>query len=142
MWLIVAIQQDVREPHMGRHGKSIAEQNSSPVQTEVATTRFRNNDRAKRSAGPEAISSKRTIRRSELFKLIPLAKSTIYRMEQCGEFPRRFFLTPRCVVWDLGEVEAWIEERRRASDAEQIETGPFPDVHRRKRNPVRQPIPD
>src|SRR5713101_3691066 len=27
------------------------------------------------------------------------------------------FLTSRRVVWDLAEVEAWIEERRRASDA-------------------------
>jgi prophage regulatory protein len=70
--------------------------------------------------------------------MIPLAKSTIYRMEQRGEFPRRFFLTPRCVVWDLSEVEAWINDRRRASEAAEIETGPFPDVHQRKRNPVRQ----
>ncbi|MDN5872001.1 MAG: AlpA family transcriptional regulator [Nitrococcus sp.] len=25
-------------------------------------------------------------------------------MERRGEFPRRFNLTPRCVVWDLEEV--------------------------------------
>lgn len=124
---------------MGRHGKSTVERNSSSIQVETGNTAPRYNDRAKRPLGSETVSPKRTIRRSELFKLIPLAKSTVYRMEQRGEFPRRFFLTPRCVVWDLGEVEAWIEERRRASDAEQIETGPFPDVHRRKRNPVRQP---
>ena len=37
--------------------------------------------------------------------------------------PRRFFLTSRCLVWDLAEVEAWIEERRRASDAASIQRG-------------------
>jgi len=34
--------------------------------------------------------------------------------EQRGEFPQRFYLTSRTVVWDLSEVEAWLEERRRA----------------------------
>lgn len=96
------------------------------------------NDAANRASSSQTRPPKRTIRHTELFRMIPLAKSTIYRMEQRGEFPRRFFLTPRCVVWDLSEVEAWIDSRRRASDAAEIETGPFPDVHQRKRNPVRQ----
>ncbi|MEO5760401.1 MAG: AlpA family phage regulatory protein, partial [Mesorhizobium sp.] len=47
---------------------------------------------------------KRTIRRHQLREMVPLADSTIYEMEQRGEFPRRFALTPRCVVWDLSEV--------------------------------------
>ena len=52
---------------------------------------------------------RRTIRRHELRQIVPLAETTIYEMERRGEFPRRFNLTPRCVVWDLAEVEAWIE---------------------------------
>ena len=55
---------------------------------------------------------KRTIRRKELREIVPLADSTIYEMEQRGEFPRRFALTPRCVVWDLSEVQAWLAARR------------------------------
>lgn len=51
-------------------------------------------------------SIKRTIRRHELRQIVPLADTTIYEMEQRGEFPRRFALTTRCVVWDLAEVEA------------------------------------
>src|SRR3546814_3873116 len=54
---------------------------------------------------------KRMIRRHELRQLVPLADTTIYEMEQRGEFPRRFALTPRCVEWDLAEVEAWLTER-------------------------------
>jgi predicted DNA-binding transcriptional regulator AlpA len=40
----------------------------------------------------------RTIRRHELKQIVPLADSTIYEMEQRGEFPKRYALSPRCVV--------------------------------------------
>jgi prophage regulatory protein len=81
---------------------------------------------------------KRAIRRHELRSLVPLADTTIYEMERRGEFPRRFNLTSRCVVWDLAEIEAWIEERRLASNAAQIKRAPSPDVRRRKTRPVTQ----
>ena len=76
---------------------------------------------------------RRTIRRHELRQMVPLAETTIYEMERRGEFPRRFNLTPRCVVWDLAEVEAWIEERKQAPRANAAK----PDVHLRKTRPVR-----
>ena len=76
---------------------------------------------------------RRTIRRHELRQIVPLAETTIYEMERRGEFPRRFNLTPRCVVWDLAEVEAWVEERKLAPRGHTIK----PDVHQRKTRPVR-----
>ena len=75
---------------------------------------------------------RRTIRRQELRQIVPLAETTIYEMERRGEFPRRFNLTPRCVVWDLAEVEAWVEERKQAPRAGVSK----PDVHLRKTRPV------
>jgi predicted DNA-binding transcriptional regulator AlpA len=65
-------------------------------------------------SGPSTVLTglPRTIRRHELRLIVPLADSTIYEMEKRSEFPRRFNLTPRCVVWDLGEVETWLEQRR------------------------------
>jgi len=86
---------------------------------------------------PPAALFKRVIRRPELRKIVPLADTTIYEMEQRGEFPKRFFLTPRCVVWDLAEVEAWLNERRRASDADAIPKAPAPDVRQRRTRPVK-----
>jgi len=83
------------------------------------------------------IAMRRTVRRPELRKIVPLADTTIYEMEQRGKFPQRFYLTSRCVVWDLAEVEAWIEERRQASDAERIKRAPAPDVRKRRTRPVR-----
>ncbi|UTN88363.1 AlpA family phage regulatory protein [Pseudomonas aeruginosa] len=76
---------------------------------------------------------RRTIRRQELKQIIPLSDTTIYEMERRGEFPQRFNLTPRCVVWDLAEVEAWIEERKQAP---RRDIG-GPDVRLRKTRPVR-----
>ncbi|MBK1672287.1 AlpA family transcriptional regulator [Ectothiorhodospira shaposhnikovii] len=48
-------------------------------------------------------------------------------------FQDRFNLTPRCVVWDLAEVEARVEERKQAPRSSTSK----PDVHLRKTRPVR-----
>lgn len=73
---------------------------------------------------------RRTIRRSELRQIVPLADSTIYELERRGEFPQRFFLTARCVVWDLREVLAWIESRRQAG-SNAVKKAPKPDYRQR-----------
>lgn len=78
-------------------------------------------------------SLRRTIRRHQLREIVPLADSTIYGMEQRGEFPKRFALSPRCVVWDLAEVEAWLLARR----AKPILRAQSPDVAQRKTRPVK-----
>ena len=80
---------------------------------------------------------KRMLRRKELRLIVPLADTTIYEMERRGEFPRRFNLTLRCVVWDLAEVEAWIEQRRKDSDARLVSVAPSPDVRLRRTRPVK-----
>lgn len=79
----------------------------------------------------------RYVRRAELRRIVPLADTTIYGMEQRGDFPKRFYLAPRCPVWDLSEIEAWIAQRKRES-----ESGNFKPrhsaVHKRKWRPVRE----
>lgn len=80
---------------------------------------------------------RRTIRRQQLREIVPLADSTIYDMEQRGEFPQRFYLTSRCVVWDLAEVEAWLDSRRTASRAKAVKRAPSPDVKLRRARPVK-----
>ncbi|MGU3456019.1 helix-turn-helix transcriptional regulator [Brevundimonas sp. M1A4_2e] len=75
----------------------------------------------------------RTIKKTQLRQMIPLADSTIWEMERRGEFPKRFLLTPRCVVWDLAEIEAWLASRRRRP----IRPTPPPDVRKRISRPVR-----
>jgi prophage regulatory protein len=86
---------------------------------------------------PQTAPARRTIRRQQLREIVPLADTTIYEMEQRGKFPQRFYLTGRCVVWDLAEVEAWVELRREASKAKTINRAPSPDVRQRKTRPVK-----
>ena len=81
----------------------------------------------------ESVGITKTIRRRELREIVPLADSTIYEMEQRGEFPRRFALSPRCIVWDLAEVQAWVMARR----AKPIHRAHHPDVSKRKTRPVK-----
>ena len=47
-------------------------------------------------------------------------------------------ITARCVVWDLGEVMAWIQARRNASHTTKLKLAPLPDVHKRKRRQTTQ----
>lgn len=75
---------------------------------------------------------RRTIRRAELRQIVPLADSTIYELERKGEFPKRFFLTPRCVVWDLAEVEAWLQTRRQPGAQALVRKAPVPDYRLRR----------
>ncbi len=90
-------------------------------------------------AGPATVLTglPRTIRRHELRLIVPLADSTIYEMQRRGDFPHRFNLTPRCVVWDLEEVEAWLQQRRQTYFAGQARIAPGPDVRQRKTRPVK-----
>jgi prophage regulatory protein len=78
------------------------------------------------SAPSDSKSLRRTIRRTELRQIVPLADSTIYEMERRGEFPQRFFLTPRCVAWDLAEVMTWLDARRRGGSSV-VKKAPPPD---------------
>ena len=81
----------------------------------------------------EPLEIRKTIRRHQLREMVPLADSTIYEMEQRGDFPRRFALSPRCIVWDLAEVQAWLLSRR----AKPIARVQHPDVTKRHSRPVK-----
>lgn len=78
----------------------------------------------------------RAVRRRELRRIVPLADTTIYEMERRGDFPQRFYLTSKCVVWDLDEVEQWLTARRAECHAGRGRRAPAPDVHSRRQRPV------
>lgn len=110
-------------------------QNSQPA------SRLSSNQIAALRAAPDTLPSclpfKRNILRSELHAIVPLGDTTIYELEQRGEFPKRFYLTPRCVVWDLDEVEAWVKARRSADNSGEFVRAAGPDVRLRRQRPVR-----
>lgn len=71
----------------------------------------------------------RAIRRDELLAMVPLGHTTIYEMELRGEFPSRFYLTPRCAAWDLQAVLNWLDERQRTTSLRTIPAHSFPGIN-------------
>ena len=55
-------------------------------------------------------SSKKLIDKKTLLAMIPLC-------EMKGKFPRRIAVSSRKVVWDLAEVEEWIDTCRESGPA-------------------------
>ncbi len=80
------------------------------------------------------ILKRQTVRRKDLRRLVPLSDTTIYELEQKGQFPKRFYLTPRCAVWPLEEVLAWVDERRAACETGMADRAPHPDYRLRSAN--------
>ena len=54
----------------------------------------------------------RVLRRPAVIQKTGLCATTLYNLEKRGDFPSHFMLTPRCAVWDEGEVDAWLAKRR------------------------------
>ncbi|WP_375122638.1 helix-turn-helix transcriptional regulator [Pseudomonas sp. LW8] len=57
------------------------------------------------------------ISKRQLLAIIPLCERTIYNFEKQGKFPRRIALSSRKVVWDLAEIEAWIDTCKESGPA-------------------------
>lgn len=51
-----------------------------------------------------------------------LSRSSVYRLERRGEFPRRVMLTPYCCAWSADEIETWIEQRLQARSSTALRT--------------------
>ena len=44
-------------------------------------------------------------------ELTGLSRSTIYRIEMAGNFPKRIMLSNRCVRWPRLEVQEWVNQK-------------------------------
>lgn len=58
------------------------------------------------------------LRLPDVQRLSGLSRSSIYRLEQLGNFPQRVRLSERATAWRADEVLGWIESRPRASASE------------------------
>lgn len=59
-------------------------------------------------------SVSRLLRQDEVCDRTGLSRTTIWRRERDGDFPRRVQLGDNTVAWVESEVEEWIESRPRA----------------------------
>lgn len=51
------------------------------------------------------------IDQKELLKILPLSRSTLWRMRRCGQFPRAVQLTRGRIGYVREEVDAWMKSR-------------------------------
>ena len=48
----------------------------------------------------------------DLQRIVPLSRTTIWRLERQGEFPRRMRISTNRVGWLLSDVEEWSASRQ------------------------------
>ena len=55
------------------------------------------------------------LRLSEVSQRVGLSRSTIWRQERTGSFPKRRKISRNAVAWLQSEIEAWITSREHAT---------------------------
>ena len=60
---------------------------------------------------PPDSAAERFIREAEVYKLTGLSRTTRWRLEQKGKFPRRRRLSQNAVAWLESEVRTWMASR-------------------------------
>ena len=58
------------------------------------------------------------LRTPEVTNITGLSRTTLWRLERRGDFPRRIRLSPNSTGWLESEIEGWIESRPRKSSSE------------------------
>jgi prophage regulatory protein len=58
------------------------------------------------------MNQNKLLRFKEVKQLIGLSRSSIWRLEKSGNFPRRRRLSSLAVGWLSSEVESWIDSRK------------------------------
>jgi len=84
---------------------------------------------------PRRLLPEELILKGALKLLVPISDTTVWRMERRGEFPRRIRVSPRRVAWRRSEIEAWLEQRQRASLVVSTAVASSPQSQRRPGRP-------
>ena len=56
------------------------------------------------------------LRLPDVQKLTGLSRSSVYRLESIGDFPKRVYLSVRATAWRENELLDWIETRPRVNE--------------------------
>jgi prophage regulatory protein len=60
-----------------------------------------------READAEESGLRRMLSEAEVLAMIPVSRTTLFRMEKAGRFPRSTYISPNRRIWFLDEVRAW-----------------------------------
>jgi predicted DNA-binding transcriptional regulator AlpA len=54
-----------------------------------------------------ACGPRRVLNEAQVLAIIPVGRTTLYRMEKTGRFPRSTYISPNRRVWFEDEIVAW-----------------------------------
>ncbi|WP_370143091.1 helix-turn-helix transcriptional regulator [Bradyrhizobium yuanmingense] len=63
--------------------------------------------RANRRQAPRGSAPRHMINESQVLAIIPVSRTTLYRMEKAGRFPKATYISPNRRVWYEDEITAW-----------------------------------
>jgi len=69
-----------------------------------------------------AAARRRLIRNAEVRNRTGLSKTSIWRGQRNGTFPKPIKSSPGCVAWLEDEIEAWIDSRVTARDCQKLQS--------------------
>lgn len=64
-------------------------------------------DAAKGDGAPGQSGLRRMLSEEQVLATVPVSRTTLYRMEKAGRFPRSTYISPNRRVWYVDEIVAW-----------------------------------
>jgi prophage regulatory protein len=63
---------------------------------------------------PENSGPRRMLNEAQVLQIVPVSRTTLYRMEKAGRFPRSTYISPNRRIWYENEITDWqraVDER-------------------------------
>jgi prophage regulatory protein len=56
---------------------------------------------------PDKSAPRRMLSEKQVLEIVPVGRTTLYRMEKAGRFPRSTYISPNRRIWFADEIAAW-----------------------------------
>ena len=56
---------------------------------------------------PDKLRPRRMLNEKQVLEIVPVGRTTLYRMEKTGRFPRSTYISPNRRIWYADEIIAW-----------------------------------
>ena len=61
-------------------------------------------------SAPDKSRPRRKLKEKQVLDIIPLSRTSIYRLEKVGKFPRSTYISPNRRIWYEDEIVSWQAE--------------------------------
>jgi prophage regulatory protein len=62
---------------------------------------------ATEDVAPDKSAPRRMLSEKQVLEIVPVGRTTLYRMEKAGRFPKSTYISPNRRVWFEDEIIAW-----------------------------------